>query len=258
MKYPPWVVLHVPHDSVEVPLAVRDQFLPGDDELRLELIRMTDHQTLAMFSDPWSAAAMVSADVSRLVVDVERFQDDRLEPMAARGMGAIYALTSHEQPLRRELSDDERDSLIQRYYRAHHDRLEAAVATALDAFNRCLVIDCHSFPSTALPYERAEPAAIRPDICIGTDDFHTSAEFGSAFVAAFQREGWRVSLNDPFAGALVPSSRYRGDRRVEAVMVEINRGLYLRETDATATANFDDFAQRVRNCCIAAIAEVTC
>ena len=254
MPYPPWVVLHVPHDSLDVPQAVREQFLSGDHELALELTRMTDHLTLALFGEPCSAAVVVRAPVSRLVVDVERFQDDLLEPMAARGMGAVYTLTSHEQPLRRELSASERDVLIQRYYRAHHDRLEAAVAAALDAFNRCLVIDCHSFPATALPYERADPAAVRPDICIGTDEFHTSVVLGSAFVRAFQREGWRVSLNEPFAGALVPSSRYRKDRRVEAVMVEINRGLYLREADATPLADFDGCAQRVRNCCMAALA----
>jgi N-formylglutamate amidohydrolase len=75
-----------------------------------------------------------------------------------------------------------------------------------------------------------------------------------AFVAAFQREGWSVDLNQPFAGALVPGSRYRQDRRVNAVMVEINRRLYLRESDATPLPTFANFADRVRNCCMAAIA----
>ena len=254
MKYPPWVVLHVPHDSLDLPPALRDQFLLGDDDLALELTRMTDHLTMALFADPASPAATVRAEVSRLVVDVERFQDDRLEPMSRRGMGAIYKSTSDLRPLRRELSDVERNSLIERYYKAHHDRLEAAVSSALESFGRCLVIDCHSFPGTALPYELADPQWDRPDVCIGTDDFHTSAELGAAFVRAFQGQGWRVSLNDPFAGALVPSSRYRIDRRVHAVMVEVNRGLYLRESDATPLADFADFAQRLRHCCSAAIA----
>ena len=140
------------------------------------------------------------------------------------------------------------------YYRPNHARLEAAVAAALDIHDRCLAIDCHSFPSAALPYELADPALARPDICIGTDDFHTPAELSSAFVAAFQQEGWSVSLNEPFAGALVPGSRYRRDRRVNAVMVEVNRHLYLCEQDATPLPAFADVAKGVRRCCMAAIA----
>ena len=33
MTYPPWVVLHVPHDSTAVPADVRPQFLLDDAEL---------------------------------------------------------------------------------------------------------------------------------------------------------------------------------------------------------------------------------
>ena len=252
--YPSWVVLHVPHDSVEVPTEVRSQFLLGDAELAAELRRMTDHQTLALFACPVSSAAVVRAPVSRLVVDVERFEDDQQEPMSTRGMGAIYSVTSGLMPLRRQLQPSEREALVQAYYRPHHARLEAAVSAAIEAHGRCLVIDCHSFPSTALPYELADAATARPDICIGTDDFHTRGELANGFVAAFQREGWSVSLNLPFAGALVPSGRYRKDHRVTAVMVEVNRRLYLNEHDATPLPSLAEFALRVRRCCMTAAA----
>ena len=139
---------------------------------------MTDHQTLAMFACPTSSAAVVRAPVSRLVVDVERFEDDKHEPMFGRGMGAIYSVTSGLTPLRRTLHAGERDALMQAYYRPHHARLEAAVSAALDVHGHCLVIDCHSFPSVALPYEDADVAAVRPDICIGSDDFHTPCRVG--------------------------------------------------------------------------------
>jgi N-formylglutamate amidohydrolase len=115
------------------------------------------------------------------------------------------------------------------------------------------VIDCHSFPSVALPYELAAPAKVRPDICIGTDNFHTSRELADAFVSAFQSERWTVGVDDPFPGALVPGSRYRKDNRVEAVMVEVNRRLYLREDDAMALADFAATAQRIRHCCWVAL-----
>lgn len=251
--YPPWVVLHIPHDSVNVPPEVRNQFLIDDDQLANELRLMTDHMTLTLFAHPTQSAVVVRAPVSRLVVDVERFDDNLQEPMADRGMGAIYSVTSNLTPLRGQLSAVERDSLMKAYYHPHHAKLEAAVTSAIEIHGRCLVIDCHSFPSQALPYERADAADIRPDICIGTDDFHTNSELAHAFVAAFRAEGWSVSLNEPFSGALVPSSRYKQDHRVGAVMVEINRRLYLCENDGTPLPTFAAIAQRVRNCCKAAI-----
>ena len=256
--YPPWLVLHVPHDSIDVPHAVRGQFLLDDGELLAELTRMTDHYTLALFAESNSKAVIVRAPVSRLVVDVERFQDDTHEPMAARGMGAVYTVTSHLNPLRRPLSTREREALMQTYYHPHHARLEAAVSAAIERHGLCLVIDCHSFPATALPYELTDPAAARTDLCLGTDAFHTSSELASAFVTAFQREGWSVSLNKPFAGALVPISRYQRDSRVSAIMVEVNRRLYLRESDGVRVAVFDDVARKIQRCCMEAILAANC
>lgn len=247
--YPLWVVLHIPHDSLVIPDDVRPQFLLMDPDLELELLRMTDHLTHALFAEPCAEATVVRAPVSRLVVDVERFPDDALEPMAARGMGAVYEVTSHLAPLRRRLSPEERQALMRAWYLPHHEQLEAAVAAAVDRYGRCVVIDCHSFPSVALPYERADPEVARPDICIGTDDFHTSHALAEEFVSAFRCQGWSVGVNEPFSGALVPSSRYRMDRRVAAVMVEVNRRLYLREEDATPLWDFGATSGRVRECC---------
>lgn len=254
MTYPPWVVLHVPHDSAVVPAELRGQFLLDDAALKRELDLMTDHRTLAIFSEPSSRAAVVRAPVSRLVVDVERFPEDADEPMADRGMGAVYTTTSQLAPLRRHLGPAGREALMQAYYHPHHKLLEAAVEAAIEHHGRCLVIDCHSFPNEALPYERADASITRPDICIGTDDFHTDPTLAEAFVAAFGQAGWRVGLNMPFAGALVPASRYRRDPRVGAVMVEVNRRLYLNEGDFSPLAGFEDVARRIRQCCVEAIA----
>lgn len=63
--YPPRVVLHVPHDSVDVPQADRIQLLLDDRRLADEFTRMTDHQTLALFAQLDLSAAVVRAPVSR-------------------------------------------------------------------------------------------------------------------------------------------------------------------------------------------------
>ena len=257
---PPWVVLHVPHDAVEIPAGVRNQFLFDDRQLERELMRMTDRHTLALFAGAAAGAGeganIVRAQVSRLVVDVERFEDDRHEPMAAAGMGAVYETTSDMQPLRRALDGDAREALLATYYRPHHATLERTVSVALAEHGQCLIIDCHSFPSVALPYERRDPGAPRPDICIGTDDFHTSEALAASFVQAFEAVGWRVGLDTPFAGAIVPASRYRTDRRVASIMVEVNRRLYMDERTGARLPSFSASAHRVQGCCLTALAHM--
>lgn len=253
--FPPWVILHIPHDSSVIPSDVRPQFLISDAELELELQRMTDHFTHALFAEPHGDATVIRAPVSRLVVDVERFPDDAAEPMAARGMGAIYEVTSHLAPLRRQLSKVERDALMFDWYQSHHNRLEAAVTAVVERYGRCLIIDGHSFPGTALPYENADPAIVRPDICIGSDPYHTSKTLEQAFVEAFGRDGWRVAVNDPFAGALVPVSRYRVDPRVKAVMVEVNRDLYLDRESFGPNSDFGWVAAAIKDHCGDALAK---
>lgn len=251
--FPPWLIFHVPHDSTFIPPEVREKIFLSDEELAAELISITDHRTLSLFASKVPETQVIRAPVSRLVVDVERFEDDRQEPMAARGMGVIYTVTSGLIVLREKPRPVDRELLLQAYYRPHHARLEAAVAATLSSHNRCLIIDCHSFPSTPLPYELANTDLPRPDICIGTDEFHTDEDLAKAFVTAFQRGGWQVSLNDPFAGALVPASRYRQDRRVSSVMVEVSRHLYLNEEEASPLLTYSEVAQQIKECCAIAI-----
>ena len=253
MTSPPWLVLHIAHDSTEVPGAVRSQFVLSDAQLARELGRMTDHHTLALFSALALPAQTVRAPVSRLVVDVERFAGDDDEPMAGRGMGAVYTTASDLQPLRRPLTAAQREDLMRTYYWPHHERFEAAVTAALAQHGRCLVIDGHSFSANALPYERAAPGSERPDICIGSDAFHTPDAMARAFVREFERARWHVMLNEPFAGAIVPLSRYRRDKRVTSVMVEVNRRLYLRGPGAQRLPGFMLVAEQVSQCCLRAI-----
>jgi len=50
--------------------------------------------------------------------------------------------------------------------------------------NKVLIIDCHSFPKSPLPYELNQEKS-RPEICIGTDNFHTSKKLKNSFRKLF-------------------------------------------------------------------------
>ncbi len=255
-RLPEWMLLHVPHDSTNIPSSVRDQFLLKDAELNAELLRMTDHWTLDLFAQGVPEHQIVRAEVSRLVVDVERFDDDSQEIMAARGMGAIYQSSAHGLALRRLLRLEERESLLSTWYWPHHKRLELAVEKALAAYGHALVVDAHSFPSSPLPYE-LDQRPDRPDICIGTDSFHTPQGLEEAFVTAFSRAGFSVSVNSPFSGALVPKRHYGQDKRVASAMIEINRRLYMDEISGRRLDNFTAVASELHRCIDHAISIVS-
>ena len=239
------LVGHVPHAAARVPPRERSGILLDDAGIALELIRMTDAHTDRLYS--WVrdlGGTLVVNRVSRLVVDPERFPDDADEPMAAVGQGAVYSRTSMGAPLRAP-GAAERARLIARYYEPYHAALEAEVAAALAAHDRCLLLDGHSFASVPLPGEPDQDPD-RPDVCIGTDPFHTPRDLVAALATSLAAEGFRVAVDRPFAGALVPLRWYRADRRVSAVMLEVRRGTYMDEATGEPLAGFDDVAARLR------------
>ena len=209
------IILHIPHASTVLPNEVA--FLLGAENLAYEVDAMTDHHTDQLFD--LSGARRCVFPVSRLVVDPERFIEDSMESV---GMGVVYTHTANGEALR-AISEIDRLALINSYYHPHHTALTRMADECLEKHNQCLIIDCHSFPAQPLPYEND---LNRPDICIGTDAFHTQPELEATLVNSFQEYGYSVAINSPFAGSLVPIDFYRKEPRVQSIMVELNRGLY--------------------------------
>ena len=105
----------------------------------------------------------------------------------------------------------------------------------LEACGEVTIIDVHSFPSSALPYELHADLS-RPEICIGTDDFHTPDHLTNKTAEAFADFG-TVGINQPFIGTYVPLEQYGTEQRVRPVMIEIRRDLYMDE--ATGEPNLE-------------------
>lgn len=253
---PPWWIFHCPHDSVTISEDIHEQFVLSKEALDEEILRMTDHHTLDLFAGDLPENQVVRCPVSRLVVDVERFAIDEAEPMAERGMGVIYRITHDLQRLRRDLADEERSRLLNDWYRPHHSKLTARVDQALEAYNRAMVIDAHSFPSTALPYENNEKA-MRPQICIGTDLFHTPTGLVRPLQRAFEMEGFVTALNTPFSGALVPMKHFERDARVSALMIEIRRDSYMNEASGLRHDGFEVVRRTIRSPLLGSLTSLT-
>jgi N-formylglutamate amidohydrolase len=232
------IVLHIPHASRHIPAEERQAIRLAEDELNNELLRMTDAFTDELFPRTPAEAGRVVFPLSRLVCDVERFPSDEDEPMATRGMGVIYTRTSMGETLRAQPDAATRQALLDRWYWPHHARLERMVSDAAARCGHCLIVDCHSFPSVPIPHEldQTEP---RADFCVGTDPHHTPSSVRDALVAAVKEAGYSVTVDTPFAGALVPLAFYRKDRRIRSVMIEVNRRLYMNERSGSKKRSFE-------------------
>ena len=252
----PLCVIHIPHASTVVPAAARSSIALSEKELQQELLTMTDHFTDELFRVSENLAKTVEFPVSRLVVDPERFVNDRDEPMAAKGMGVIYTLTSSRQPLRKAPSMQDREELLSMYYFPHQMRLAKEVDAALAMHDRCLIVDAHSFPSKPLPHE-ADQHPDRCDICVGTDSFHTPTWLADFTVHAFRNCNYRVEVNRPFGGSLVPEKHYRRDNRVLSIMIEVNRALYMDEVSGERLAAFDAVAANLQQFLLKLIAAMS-
>ena len=207
--------------------------------LEAELRVMTDAFTDDLFgSHARDGDTVVTFPVSRLVVDPERFLDDSVETMAGIGMGVIYTQTSAGDPLREPPALDERDALIRRFCLPHHKRLNEAAEHEFQQHGAALVLDCHSFPSAPLPYELDQDPN-RPDICFGTDEYHTPPDLFEIGRQAVTDEGLTCEINRPFSGSIVPSRYHCRDSRVFSIMVEVNRSLYMDEGTGVRSSQYE-------------------
>ena len=198
---------------------------------------MTDLYTDDLFKSDFYRALPIIYPVSRLVVDPERFIDDAEEPMSEHGMGVIYTRTSTGEKLRKIPSEEERSELLKEYYHPHHEKLTLAVKKEIKMNSCVLIVDCHSFSSTPLPHE-LDQSPDRPDICIGTDAYHSPLWLSKTVVALFIKEGFSVDVNRPFSGTIVPMIYYRRNPYVFSIMIELSRKLYVDETTGVKNKNY--------------------
>lgn len=241
------IIIHVPHSSDVIPTIFRDLFLLSDEALRTELLCMTDWFTDELFLTQYD---ILKFPYSRLVCDVERFLAPEEECMVSKGMGMYYTYTHNLKPMKKSPFMTAEGlvyyGIALKMYQMHHHMFTQQVENELAKNGKCLIIDAHSFPSKALPYEGNDVIADRPDFCIGADEFFTSAKLLDSTCSYFENRGFMVSVNYPFSGSIVPEPYYSNkDKRIQSVMVEVNRSLYMNEKSGEKLDSFKSVHQLI-------------
>ena len=230
------IILHIPHSSKLIPEKYLRYFYLNKNELDQEINLMTDHFTDDLFDVKTTNISSIKFPVSRLLVDPERFELDQNEPMSKVGMGCLYEKTSYGKKLKN--INKIREKLLDGFYRPHHKKLENLVKSKLNNYENIIIIDCHSFPKKRLPYEISKEKN-RPEICIGTDNFHTPEKLKNFLKKKFRDFDLSVDIDTPFSGSIVPNSYYKLDKRVISIMIEVRRDLYIDEKTFIKNQNYN-------------------
>ena len=144
------------------------------------------------------------------------------------GMGVFYTHTTEGEAFRGLDSDQTYAQKLQQYYRPYHLAFEALVRDMLQTFGEVLIIDGHSYPEQPLASEQYATSA-RPEVDIGTytvPHIHTRHALSDMAIRIFKQAGYSVGMDTPFKGSIVPTA-FEGDTRVQTLMLEIRRDVYL-------------------------------
>ena len=195
------MIRHIPHASTYIPKEYSD--------FKGEYIDLSDKNVLDIFAN----GKCLIFPIDRNICDVERFIDN--EPMESKGMGVCYTNNANMQEFR-EVSEELRLEIIDKYYVPHHKLLKQMVKEELFEYGKSLIIDCHTYRKEPWAYEDA--TKVRPEICIGTNKDTESSELIKGYLEKY----FDVGYNTPFAGALAPVE-YMNNNSVESIMLEVRQ-----------------------------------
>jgi N-formylglutamate amidohydrolase len=229
------VLIEVPHAGLLVPDSVRSELLAPEDAV----LRDADIYVDKLYQNaPKLGAALLTAKISRYVVDLNRAQDDvdaatvsdHPTPAGAQPRGVVWRTTTDGRPiLARALSYDALLARLSRYYVPYHAALRQTLTDLRARFGYAVLVAGHSMPSLGRSMH-TDPGARRADVVPGTCG-RTSADGRVIDLvdAHFRAAGLSVRHDDPYRGGFSTSHYGRPRDRWHAIQIELNRALYVDE-----------------------------
>jgi N-formylglutamate amidohydrolase len=241
------VLLSVPHSGRDYDEAVLANAAQGRRALETLEDPLVDRLAWRAIS---AGIGAVVQPVPRAVIDCNR-DEEEVDPAAISGispapvgnrarygLGLVPSRTHRHGTLWRQPID--RAELMRRIEQVHRP-YHLALAEGLEALavfhGEALLIDCHSMPSR--PRGQA-------DIVIG--DRHGTSCGGwlvDEAARSARQAGFRVALNDPYAGGAIVARHGLPHLGVHAIQLEIGRETYLAPDGRTASRDFDRVASLI-------------
>jgi N-formylglutamate deformylase len=199
---------------------------------------------------------VLSAVFPRCYVDLNRAPDD-IDPgmlqgkwprplapteKSERGLGLIRRLVVPGIPIYdRLLPVAEVRRRLDRVYFPYHAALAELRSTLLQRHGKLWHVNWHSMKSVGNAMTPDGEGARRPDFVVG--DLRGTSAYGwvtGRVVELLEGFGYRVAVNDPYAGGTILRAMGNPATGVHSIQIEVNRGLYLDELRVEKLQGFEE------------------
>lgn len=160
-------------------------------------------------------------------------------PRVSAGLGTVARVVANGAEIYHgKLSFAEALSRIERHYWPYHAALKALVEETCGRFGCCILLDCHSMPSSNDINPDSDGKRPRgpkaQDFVLGNCHGAACAPAVTDSVAAtLERLGYSVGRNVPYSGGFVTRHYGRPEAGLHSLQIEINRALYMDEEAIT-------------------------
>ena len=161
------------------------------------------------------------------------------------GLGVIPRLSGMGNPIYKgTLSFDEVQKRLKEFYFPFHETLANLILSAKTSFGYAVLFDCHSMPSSFRSIEGFGSRSNSIDIVLGDLNGVSCNRYLTEMAKdIFERHGFSVKINRPFAGGFITKNYGNPTQRVHALQLEINRGLYMNEEKIELNEDFPAFKE---------------
>jgi N-formylglutamate amidohydrolase len=225
------VLVEVPHAGLAIPELLRGEILAGEDTRKRDADLYVDE---LYAQAPSKGASLLSACVSRYVVDLNRSPDDFElgsfdEGRIGQPRGVVWRVTTDGRPaLRSPLDAAAVSRRIELYHAPYHARLREELEQIKQQFGFVLLIAGHSMPSAVR--RGARDIERRADIVPGSlGGSSCDPRVLDLVEQHFRAAGLSVRHDDPYRGGFTTGHYGRPALGQHAIQIEINRALYMDE-----------------------------
>jgi N-formylglutamate amidohydrolase len=223
------VLLSVPHSGRDYPAWLVALCSGGEPALRSLEDPLVDVLAAPALRRGFGA---VIARSPRAAIDLNRAEDEidpsvidtgplaRLSPRARGGLGIVPGRTqAHGSLWVRPIRRDQLEERLDQAHRPYHAAVHQALARLHARFGCALLLDCHSMPA---------PPEGSAEVVVGDRFGRSAAPWVTAeAVRIAGASGYRVAVNEPFAGGHVVERHGDPAAGIHALQIELDRSCYL-------------------------------
>ena len=222
--YSPLLVSN-PHSGVMIPPEISSVMT----EAALQR-RDTDWHLTRLYDVPCiESAAMISANMSRYVVDLNR--SPNAEPLYEGWLstGIVPRVTFAGEPIYQDGEEPDQQEIekrVEHYWQPYHDQLQSELKRLIGLFGFVVLLDVHSIASKVPALFDGE----LPDFNFGTNNGQSCGAAFQELIEDFakQIQDYSYVINGRFIGGHI--TRHYGQMpEVHAVQLELNRSTYMEE-----------------------------